>query len=173
MQDCVAAFTRLAEEYYEPVFNFIARLAPNHADAADLTQQTFIRAFKGFHQYQPSRAFAPWVYTIARRCVADFYRGNPGLHLEELPESIAHGGDDPRDAAEAGDFAAAVWNQARQLKPKFHQILLLHYQEGFSVQETARIMGISQTHAKVLLFRARSALRQRLEVAGHHGGYPS
>lgn len=169
----VEAFTRLAEEFYQPVYRFLIRLAPSTADAADLTQQTFIRAFKGFHHYQPSRAFAPWIYTIARRTVADFYRANPGLPVVDLKESLADSADDPRVAAEVGESAASVWLYARQLKPKFHQILLLHYQEGFSVQESARIMGISLTHAKVLLFRARGALRQSLEAAGHNGGYPS
>jgi RNA polymerase sigma factor (sigma-70 family) len=73
-------FTRLAREFYEPVYFFVARQIGNKADAADVTQQVFLKGFQSFSRFDPSREFAPWIYTIARRCIADFFRSSKGHH---------------------------------------------------------------------------------------------
>ena len=162
-------FTALAREFYKPVYGFIARQISNQADAADVTQQVFIRGYQSFASFDPDRDFAPWIYTIARRCVVDhFRRSKPAT--EELGETLQDDSPNPREATLKKDGADQLWSLAAQLKPKFHQILLLHYKEQFSMRETAEVMGITQTHAKVLLFRARAALKQRLHTAHESGG---
>lgn len=154
-------FAELAEPLYEPIFRFLARQTPSEADAADLTQETFIRAFRSFSSFDGKRAFSPWLYTIARRTLADFYR-RFRREEQELGDHHADDGPQPDEAARSVETASRLWAEAKRLKPRLHQALLLHYAEGFSLHETARVMGISQTHVKVLLFRARQALRQRL-----------
>ena len=171
-QDARHGFTLLARDYYAPVYRFIARQAPNAADAADVTQETFIRAYRSFSRYDPEKPFAPWIYTIARRCVADFYRKRGGNEAV-LHDSVEDPQPDPRETADRKDGADSIWEVAAALKPKLHQVLLLHYKENFPLPETARIMGITHTHAKVLLFRARGALKQRLESNPLNGGHLS
>ena len=163
------SFSNLAGEYYEPVYRFIAKQAPNQADAADITQQAFIRAFKGFDRYNPERDFAPWIYTIARRSVADFYRQR-GQAMMSLDETISDPDPDPREEADKSEGAENLWELARGLKVKYYQVLLLHYKESFSLRETAEIMGVTLTNVKVLLFRARSALKRRMETTQAFGG---
>lgn len=165
-------FPSLARDYYDPVYRFIRRQSPSEADAADITQDTFLRAQKAFSKYDPRRAFAPWIFTLARRQLADFYRQRRQPHesIETEPEDP---GDNPREQAAAVEQAEHVWKLAAGLKPKHHQVLLLHYEEAFSVEEIARIMGLTQTHVKVLLFRARSALKTRLSTTTALGGYTS
>lgn len=160
--DDPAAFRRLAEAYYAPVFQFLARQVPDRADAEDLTQLTFIEAYRSFGRFDPGRPFAPWIYTIARRCLADFYRKR-GFPNEDLSEGMADPEPDPREAASRSESADRLWAAARRLKPKYHQVLLLHYHEQFSLGETAGILGLSVPHVKVLLFRARKLLKKRLE----------
>ena len=167
--ESTSSFSDLAGKYYEPVFNFIARQSPNQADAADITQQAFVRAFKGFHRYDPKRDFAPWIYTIARRCVADFYRQRR-QEMIEVDDTLKDPEPIPSETADQRDKADNLWDLARGLKVKHYQILLLHYKENFSLRETAEIMGVTLTHAKVLLFRARSALKQRIESTQAIGG---
>jgi RNA polymerase sigma-70 factor (ECF subfamily) len=163
------SFSDLARKYYEPVYYFIAKQSPNQADAADITQQTFVRAFKSFHRYDPQRDFSPWIYTIARRCVADFYRQR-GQTMVDLEDNLTDPEPGPREVTDQQDGADNLWSLARGLKVKHYQVLLLHYKENFSLRETAEIMGVSLTHAKVLLFRARSALKQRIESTQAIGG---
>jgi RNA polymerase sigma-70 factor (ECF subfamily) len=168
-KETTSSFSALAGKYYEPVYNFIARQSPNQADAADITQTAFIKAFKSFHRYDARRDFAPWIYTIARRCVADFYRQRRQEVLA-VDETLADPDPGPREKADQKDKADNVWELARGLKVKHYQILLLHYKENFSLRETADIMGVTLTHAKVLIFRARSALKQRIESTQAIGG---
>ncbi len=165
-------FSSLARDYYDPVYRFIRRQSPSAADAADITQETFLRAQKAFPKYNPHRAFAPWIHTLARRQLADFYRrrGPQDTFLENEFEDPA---DNPREQATSTEQAEQLWKLAAALKPKFHQVLLLHYEEGFSVEEIARIMCLTQTHVKVLLFRARSALKSRLSKTPAQGGHLS
>jgi RNA polymerase sigma-70 factor (ECF subfamily) len=163
------SFSDLTGEYYEPVFGFIARQSPNQADAADITQQAFIRAFKNFARYDPSRDFAPWIYTIARRCVADFYRQRRQT-MVGLDESLTDPAPGPSEVTAQREGADNLWELARGLKVKHYQVLLLHYKENFSLRETAEIMGVTLTHAKVLLFRARSAMKKRIESTQAIGG---
>ncbi|HKJ90712.1 MAG TPA: sigma-70 family RNA polymerase sigma factor, partial [Oceanipulchritudo sp.] len=165
-------FSSLARDYYDPVYRFIRRQSPSAEDAADITQETFLRAQKAFPKYNPNRAFAPWIYTLARRQLADFYRRRrpQEAFLENEFEDPA---DNPREQATSSEQAEQLWKLAAGLKPKFYQVLLLHYEEGFSVEEIARIMRLTRTHVKVLLFRARSALKSRLSKTPAQGGHLS
>ncbi|NDV61421.1 sigma-70 family RNA polymerase sigma factor [Puniceicoccales bacterium CK1056] len=154
-------FSSLARQFYEPVYRFILRQAPTAEDAADLTQETFIRAQKNFGRFDPEREFAPWLFTIARRTVADFYRQRRQLH-ELLEDGHADPAPDPRECLDVEESVEQLWSQARKLKPKYHQVLLLHYKENLSLKQTAVAMGLTTVHVKVLLFRARSALKRHL-----------
>lgn len=157
-------FSALAREYYEPVYCFIARQVSSQADAADLTQQVFIKGFQSFDRFDLDRAFAPWIYTIARRTLVDFFRSSkPSAEL--VDEAIADPQSNPRQATIRKDGADTIWRFASELKPQYQQVLLLHYKENFSMQEVARIMGVTKTHAKVLVFRARAALKKRMQAA--------
>jgi len=162
-------FSALAKEHYEPVYCFIARQVSNKADAADLTQQVFVKGFQSFDRFDLDRAFAPWIYTIARRSLADFFRSNR-YRGEPVHESLVDPQANPREATSRKDGASRIWEMASTLKPQFYQVLLLHYKENFSMQEVARIMGITTTHAKVLVFRARAALKKHMQTTPYQRG---
>jgi RNA polymerase sigma-70 factor (ECF subfamily) len=162
-------FTALAREFYKPVYRFITRQISNQADAADLTQQVFVRGYQSFSRFDQERDFAPWIFTIARRCLVDhFRRYRP--ESEPVQETIRDTGPTPREAALDKDGAEQLWSLTASLKPKFNQVLSLHYRENFSLRETAQVMGITETHAKVLVFRARAALKKYLQSARPSGG---
>jgi RNA polymerase sigma-70 factor (ECF subfamily) len=162
-------FPSLARQYYEPVYRFIVRQVPSPEDGADLTQETFIRAQRNFSKFDLERDFAPWIFTIARRTVADFYRQRRQYH-ELLEEVHADSAADPRECLDADEAAEEVWRLARKLKPKFHQVLLLHYAENLSLKQTAKAMGLTEVHIKVLLFRARAALKRLLPTENSFQG---
>lgn len=157
-QDRENQFAALAGEFYERIFHFIIHQIRDREDAEDLTQRAFVRAWRAFHRFDPERPFAPWIFTIARREIADFFRRRKPGSVELMDEhaSTAHS---PRGEAIQGDDAGRVWNLAESLPQKQRQVLVLHYAEGFSLAETAGIMGLTHVHAKVLAFRARKRLR--------------
>jgi len=157
----LSSFSLLAEPAYQPVYRFMARQVSRLADAEDLTQQAFVRAFQSFHRFDRSRDFTPWIFTIARRTLADHFRKHPEA-TENLPDSLTDPSPNPRESASQADQAASIWDLAGKLPPRHLQVLWLHYREQFSLRETARIMGITLPHVKVLLFRARHRLKTLL-----------
>jgi len=156
-----SGFAALARQHYDGVYRFLLNQAPDPQDAADLTQETFLRALKGFKRFDPNREFAPWIFKIARHVVADFYRSRrEGTSLENVGFEDPQPG--PREQTDSTEARVRIWQLARSLKPKHHQVLLLFYKENLSIEETARAMGITGVHVKVLLHRARSLLKALL-----------
>ena len=150
--------------YENQVFNFLRQFTRNPQDAEDLTQETFVKALSQPASLQPSLAFAPWLFVIARRTAASHFRS--AEHFEELPVDSEAAEENPATALEQSDEQKSLWKLVRTLKPKQAEAVWLRYAEGFSVAETARVMGTNQVHVKVLLHRARSNLSKMLNARG-------
>lgn len=154
-------FEKLVERFEARIYNFLARHIGNAHDAQDLTQETFVRAWRGIGRFDPTRDFATWLFVIARRTAANHFRSR--RQHDELSEEFACENSGPATNAEAADESAALWRAARQLKPRHYEALWLRYAENFSVAETARVMGLTVIHTKVILHRARHELADRLK----------
>lgn len=156
---CRESFELLVDQYSVRLFQFLSRLTPTAQDAEDLTQETFVRAYRALDRYQPRFRFSTWLFTIARRAAANQYRARrPAV---ELPAERADDAPDPAQVLEAKDQRVHLWELARTLKPGQYQALWLRYGEGFSLQETACILGRTGISTKVLLHRARLALARK------------
>jgi RNA polymerase sigma-70 factor (ECF subfamily) len=174
---CLESFEQLVRRYENQIFNFLRQFTRNPHDAEDLTQETFVKAYRSLHRYRPSLAFAPWLFVIARRTAASHFRS--ASQFEELPVDSEAAEETPATALEQSDEHKSLWKLVRMLKPKQAEALWLRYAEGFSVAETARIMRTNQVHVKVLLHRARSNLFKMLNARGmapaelkHQSGVP-
>jgi RNA polymerase sigma-70 factor (ECF subfamily) len=153
---CLESFEGLVLRYENHIFNFLRQFTRNEQDAEDLTQETFVKAYRNIHRYRPSFAFAPWLFTIARRSAASHYRRTH--QFEELPVDTEAGEENPARVLENKDDQKALWKMVRMLKPKQTEAVWLHYAEGFSIVEIAQIMQTNRVYVKVLLHRARSNL---------------
>src|SRR5947207_13667977 len=71
---CLESFEQLVRRYENQIFNFLRQFTHNQHDAEDLTQETFVKAYRGLHRYKSSLAFAPWLFVIARRTAASHFR---------------------------------------------------------------------------------------------------
>ncbi len=134
----------------------------------DLTQETFCKAWRGLHGYNPCLSFAPWLFAIARHTAANHFRS--AKPFDPLPPEAGIVEEDPANLLATKDDSDALWRLARALKPKQWQALWFRYGEGFSVAETARAMGTTQIHVKVLLHRARAGLAKRLPARSYGPG---
>lgn len=150
------AFSGVVREYEKRIFNFVLQFTRSVHDAEDVTQVTFVKAFRNLHRLDSAKQFAPWLYTIAKRTALNHFRTiRPS---EEISEHAEHPADDPARVLERKDEGASIWKVARRLKPAQYEVLWLRYGEGFSVEETARIMNTNQIRVKVLLHRGRLQL---------------
>ncbi len=163
------AFEGLVLRYEGKIFGFLNRFTGNAGDAEDLTQQTFVRAWRNLRRFDSRYQFSTWLYTIARNLAIGHYRRAGRIVPGEPPEQV-----DPRtpDAELAArESVQDIWSWARdELSPNQFMAIWLHVQEELPISEISRAMGKTQTHARVLIHRARrnlvrSRARQRTETA--------
>ncbi|MBX3402459.1 MAG: sigma-70 family RNA polymerase sigma factor [Phycisphaeraceae bacterium] len=156
------AYSLLVSRYATRLFNFLRRRARTEADAEDLAQETFIRAWTKLHTYRPGMRFSTWLYTIGTRLAATHARtrrlpevGPPAVEPADPRNSAPADGPDP--------LAVALWSAAdRVLPPEQRSAVWLRYAEDLAVGEIARVLGKSRVNVRVMLFRARRTLAAEL-----------
>jgi len=163
----VALYDAYFDRIYALVFNQVAR---NREAAQDIVQETFLAALKSAGKFDGrSRAYT-WLYSIATKKVADFYRRqkrvakhqvesvNGTLELDQLSDSK----QSAPGAVESDEESHAVQQALSGLTLRYRQVLILKYVEEMPVLEISRIMGRSPKSIEGLLTRARKELRVRL-----------
>ena len=156
-----AAFEELVYRYEHRVHAFVFSACHHRADAAEITQDTFVKAFQCLGQFDPRRKFAAWLFTIARRQCIDRHRAAARRLVEPEPEKIEEA--DPAELTARQEDRHALWQLARrQLGSSQYQALWLHYVEDLEVAQIAQVMGKTRVHVKVLLFRARQILARHV-----------
>lgn len=156
----VEAFAELVGLFETRVFHFVLRMVRHAHDAEDVTQETFLKAWKHLHRFRAGNAFATWLFTIARRTALNHIRSRrPTQELGDHDEPVEQ---NPAGSAMGQERADEVWRVARRLKPDQYEALWLRYVEGLSVQETARVMATNAIRVRVLLHRGRKRMADLL-----------
>ena len=150
-------FEQIVRLHSSRVFNFVHQMTRQRQDAEDLVQQTFIKAYHNLHRFDGSRPIINWLLTIARRSTLNHFRSSK--KWDEMPESAASNDPSPAANAEQREEKENLWADARRLlSQREFEILWLRFGEDLSIEETARIAGLTQTHVKVIVFRAKQHL---------------
>jgi RNA polymerase sigma-70 factor (ECF subfamily) len=151
-----AAFGKIVHRYHGRVFGFLLTLTRHRQDAEDLTQETFLRAWKKFAYFDPAFPLLPWLFTLARRqSIAALRRARP------LPDELPY----PEQSV-ASPPMTWIWEAAqRQLSTDAYSALWLHYAEDLSIRQIAEILGKREGAVKVLLHRARKSLAESIRQA--------
>lgn len=157
------AFAALVELHAAPLYRFLYRRTGNAADADDLVQRSFVRAYRALHRVDPRRPFAPWLFTIARNLAASEYRARrPVLEAErEFDERT------PLHMLEEREAGRLLWDWARRTLPENQfTALWLRVEEDLALAAIAERMQKSVSSVKVLLHRARKRLAAVYENSG-------
>lgn len=161
-----AAFDEIVRRYAPRILRFAYRTVQDLADAEDVLQATFIRAYRGLRAYRPGGFFASWIYRIAlnecRRCLRS-RMSRPVSEESELVRATARPAMDPESACARWDRNRVVREAVMKLPPHYREVIVLFYFEEMSVEEVAHTLGISVTSAKVRLHRGRNRLAVDLE----------
>lgn len=159
----IAAFEELVFAYEKPIYSHLYRLVGRREDAEDLTQETFIKAYKHRLSLNPAGNVRAWLYRIATNTAYDWLR-----RQRRLPETVAvEKADDAEtighDEAYYQVEASADLDRALQkLSPAHRTALLLFYREGQTYEEIAASMNLPLNTVKTHLRRAKIALRKVL-----------
>jgi RNA polymerase sigma-70 factor, ECF subfamily len=167
-EGCADSSAALVELFHSRIYSYLARLTGNSADAADLTQETFVKAFASLRRFDPQRRFSTWLFTIAKRTSCNHLRSR--RPYVELDDTVADPGPSPDHAA--AEREDSIWQLARRLKPLEYEALWLHYGEDLPVEDTARVLGISTLYTRVILHRSRRKLGKLIQSHPNLDLYP-
>jgi RNA polymerase sigma factor (sigma-70 family) len=168
-----ACFAELVGRFEGRLFNFLLRRVPASADAEDLTQDTFVRAWQRIDTYDPSRRFSTWLFTIAARLASSHRRTFARDSRRRAGANSAAEAPDPARHAGQREHSGRVWELVDEaLNSDQRSAIWLRYVEDMPITEIARVLGKSSVAVRVALFRARRALADRLDpdAAGRASG---
>lgn len=154
------AFDVLVRRYLRMVQAVAYAHTRDGAEAEDVAQETFIKAFTSLHTLRDSRRFPAWLATIARHTCARFT--SKAQRRREAEEHAAPSPPEPGNPAEQHDVAEFVRAHVATLRPHLREALLLHYFAGHSIAELAEILDISPDAAAKRLQRGREVLGGQL-----------
>jgi RNA polymerase sigma factor (sigma-70 family) len=153
-----AEFARLYQTYAPELDRYLARLCGDADQAQDLVQETFVKAYQGLPRTRPDLQPRPWLYKIATNTARSAVRRAGWKRVlpfaDHSPERSPSGAIllDSRYAE-----ADLVERSLAAIKPDYAAPLLLHWREGFGIDEICAILGLSRENLKKRLYRAKKA----------------
>jgi RNA polymerase sigma-70 factor (ECF subfamily) len=161
-----AAFAFLVDKYKYMAYTIALKILDNEAEAEDIAQESFIKAYRQIHTFEGKSKFSTWLYTIVYRTALSKTQENT-LETFSMTDDIA-GNYAPDsftpqiETLEAAEQQKYV-REAIQRLPKIEALLVtLYYLEENSVKEIQKITGFTAENIKIRLFRARKKLEQSL-----------
>ena len=171
------AFSQLVEQNQGKIYSLCYRMTGNSEDAADLTQEAFLNAWRGLSKFGGQSSFSTWLYRLASNACIDFLRREKrrsalSMTLESKDEED-HQADlpderwSPERELERKESRQALQAGLAALSPEHREVLLLRETEGLSYQEIARCLGLEDGTVKSRIARARMSLREFLLKSGN------
>jgi len=158
------AFGRLYDMHVDRVYRHIYYRVGNEADAEDLTQQVFLKAWQAIDRYRKTASpFIAWLMTVSHNLVVDFYRTKKDKAYLEAEALANDSTSSPERAAEASFEQQRLRRAILQLGGDEQQVVILRFMEGFEFAEIAPILKKKEGNVRVILHRALVKLRNILE----------
>ena len=169
-----AAFEQLVTAYERKVYALALRSTGSEADAADLTQEVFLRAWRSLNSFRGDSTVSTWLYRITMNICIDFSR-KKSLQLvpladeegNELPLPDRRTTNSPEAALENQELSHELNTALKQLTPEHRQAILLRDVSGLTYQEIGRMLALEEGTVKSRLARARRNLRNILIKRGN------
>lgn len=169
-----AAFGRLVMQYQRRIYATALHLLGNHADADDVTQETFVRAYRALDRFDGRSELFTWLYRIAVNTALNFMRSGRrasrlGLHggaevdhLGGRPEALGMVERDPQERHQVSQEVARVLEAVAALSPPLRVTLILSVVEELSHREVAELLEVPEGTVGWRISEARRLLRLRL-----------
>ena len=173
------AFALLIAQYSQPVYSMIARSLRDPADAADVTQEVFVKVFRHIGSFHGDASLRTWIYRIALHEVSNQRRWWSRHKKQELTldaqqeneegdcfclgDTLASNAESPLECAEHGEAKEQVAAALRTIPEAFRSVVILREIEGFGYEEIAEMLNVHLGTVKSRLTRGRAALREALK----------
>ena len=164
----LASFEELVRRFQVPLLRFLIRHVGNRADAEDLLQEAFVRAYTNLDRYRSRWHFRTWLYTITHRLAMSHHRqAKTRAGIAAIRDVINQTSEmesaDPGDHLSQREERGRLWDIAKQtLTDEQFTAVWLYYVEDLSGIEIAAVLDRSWVSVKTILHRARRRLTERL-----------
>jgi len=159
----ITAFEKLVKLFMRRAYFFCLGLSGDREDALDISQNAFVRAWRGIGTLRSGEAFPAWFYSILRHEAINFRKSRDRRRAEAI--------DDPRvfirieelqvDEAELSDLRREVWEAVGSLPVEMREIIVMQHFQGMNYDEISTLLGIPRGSVASRLFRAREALKKK------------
>jgi len=173
------AFAWLIARYHQPIFSLLARTVQDRADAADLTQEVFVKVFRGVGSFHGESSLRTWIYRIALREASNQRRWWMRHRQQEVPidaevnegrsetptllrDRLVDPSESPYELAAQAETRERVEAALQQVPEPFRTTLILRDIEGFVYEEVAEMQGVNLGTVKSRLVRGRACLKALL-----------
>ena len=172
------AYNWLIAHYHQPIYSLVYRILTDPADAADTTQEVFLKVFRGMKRFNGECSLKTWLYRIAIHEASNrrrwwFRHKSKETSMEAhqdadgncfgLCDTLADPGDSPLEAYAHEQVRSRVEQELKQVPEPYRTTVVLRDIEGLSYEEIADVLQISLGTVKSRLIRGRDALKKRLE----------
>lgn len=179
-QESAHEFESIVEQYYDRVFRLAYRMLQNYEEAADITQEVFLHAYRGWADFRGESQVYTWLYRITINMCKNRLKQLRRImkHETQVALSDAHteGGEgeeayliepevssnSPEDAVSRRELHQVIERALNELPLDYRTLITLRDVEGLSYEEIAKIIGSTIGAVKAKLFRARTQLREKL-----------
>jgi len=174
-----AEFHKVIQANYERVYSVIYRMLEDPQEAEDLTQDTFVNAYRAWDDFRGESQVYTWLYRIAVNLTKNRLE-RVGRHRESQSYSLDQPVEDnqgehrsrhikdwsraPERLVESDELGELIARYVTELRTDYKEVVVLRDYEGLSYEEIAHVLGCSVAAVKSRLFRARNVLREKLEA---------
>lgn len=163
-------FELLVRRHHRPLFNVALRMVGNREDAADATQNAFVKVYEHLDAYDVDRRFFSWLYRIlVNECLNILRARRPSIDCSAVELMTAHG---PLDALERSERHRQIQSALMALPLEQREVIVLRHFAGLSYEEIAAAAGIPAKTVKSRLYSARQRLGELLFAWESHGEHP-
>jgi len=184
------AYAWLISRFHQPIYSLLARTVQNRADAADLTQEVFVKVFRGIGNFHGESSLRTWIYRIALHEASNQRRWWMRHRQQEVPieqeltegdcgtpvllkEMLVDPAESPFEVAVHEETRARVEAALKKVPEPFRSTMILRDIEGFVYEEVAEIQGVNLGTVKSRLVRGRACLKALLSAEEKTGQAPA
>jgi len=162
-----SAYAELYRRYQCAVFGYVRSQVPDIHVAQDITAQVFFKALDSASSFRNEGSYAGWLFRIAHNCIVSWRRDTrKSIVLDEVPEQHDPSPSPPAHVV-VRETREMLWERVAELPEDQRQAITLRYIKDLSIEEVGRAMRRSHGAVRVLLHRARRALRRSVGSEEH------
>ncbi len=162
------SFEELVNRYKKTVYFLTYRMVHDHEDAADLSQDTFLKAYQGLHQFKRESSFHTWLYRISVNLCINHLRKKKSRQYVELETTHSVGHPEVLDHLKLEEVQERIGNAVNKLPEKQRAAVILRIYHGLSHKEISDILGCSVGTVKANYFHAIRNLQKFIKTPNEH-----